>query len=56
MEMAKCDFNISMWVPQSGFFLLLDISRMKVKEERYLTDYEQKPVTKDCSIAIQLAY
>lgn len=52
--LVDSDLDIDIWVPQSSFFLLFDISRVPI-QEKFMRDREGKEVTKDIGFAYQLA-
>ena len=51
---SESDLDIDIWIPQSSFFLLFDISRVPIRE-KFMKDKEGKDVTKDIGFAYQLA-
>lgn len=54
-ELVKCKFDFDLWIPKGGYFVMADISRVKVNE-KYFKDDQGNDRTKDYAFAIQLAY
>lgn len=54
-ELLDSPFDIDLWIPKGGYFVLVDISRVEVME-KYMTDEEGNKRTKDYAFAYQLAY
>lgn len=46
-------FDIDIWIPKGGYFILADISRVPI-QEKYLYDEEGNKRTKDYAFAYQL--
>ena len=55
MALLKSKYDIDLWVPQGGYFILGDISKVVVME-KYMQDKEGKPLTEDWAFAFQTAY
>ncbi len=54
-ELLKSPFNFKMWIPKGGYFIMTDISEIKV-EDKYLVDEktsEKRP--KDMAFCVKLA-
>lgn len=54
-QLVQCKYDIDLWVPKGGYFILADISRVKV-QEKYLLDEHGRTRTKDYAMAVQMAY
>lgn len=51
--LAESQYDIDLWIPKGGYFILADISRCKV-DEKYLTDEHGQKRTHDQAFAYQL--
>lgn len=54
-ELLASKFDFDLWIPKGGYFVIADISRVKV-DEKYFTDDDGNPRTKDYAFSIKLAY
>jgi hypothetical protein len=54
-SVVESDLDIDVWIPQSGYFLLIDISRVKL-QEKYFKDGEGKPLTRDEAFVSWMAH
>ena len=52
--LADSNLDIDVWIPQSTYFLMFDVSRVKIKEE-FKKDKEGKERSQDIAFAYQLA-
>ena len=53
--LLECKYDFSLWIPKGGFFIMADISKVKV-DPKYLIDENTKEEhTKDMAFCIQLA-
>lgn len=52
--MLESPFDIGLWIPKGGIFILVDISKVEVME-KYGYDEEGRKRTKDYAFAFQLA-
>ena len=53
--MTESNLDIDVWIPQSSYFLLVDISRVPIKE-KFMKGSGGKVVTKDIGFSYQLAH
>ena len=54
-ELVQPKFDIDLWIPKGGYFVIADISRVKV-DEKYFVDEQGNKRTKDYAFCTQLAY
>ena len=54
-ELIGSKFDFDLWIPKGGYFILADISRIKV-EEKYMKDEDGNPRTRDYAFCYQLAH
>lgn len=52
-ELLSTPFDIDIWIPKGGYFILADISRVPI-QEKYLVDEQGNKRTKDYAFAYQL--
>lgn len=53
--MIGSKFDFDLWIPKGGYFILADISRIKVAE-KYMKDEDGNPRTRDYAFCYQLAH
>ena len=53
-ELIRSKFDMDLWIPKGGYFVLADISRVKV-DEKYMQDEDGNARTKDWGFCFQLA-
>ena len=54
-ELIQSKFDFDLWIPKGGYFIMADITRVKV-DEKYLVDEHGNKRTKDYAFCTQLAY
>jgi hypothetical protein len=54
-ELIQSKFDFDLWIPKGGYFIMADITRVKV-DEKYLVDEQGNKRTKDYAFCTQLAY
>ncbi len=54
-ELIGSKFDFDLWIPKGGYFILADISRIKVSE-KYMKDEDGNPRTRDYAFCYQLAH
>lgn len=54
-QLLNCKYDLELWIPKGGYFIITDISRVKV-DEKYMKDAEGNARTKDIAFVMQLAY
>ena len=54
-ELLGAPYDLKLWIPKGGYFVLADISAVKVNE-KYLIDENGQKRSKDYAFAYQLAF
>ena len=54
-NLMKSPYDLDLWIPKGGYFVLADISRTKI-DDKYMVDENGEKRTRDVGFAFQMVH